>query len=66
MKVFATSHPERGGAAIEYLLVSIFALVLTIAAMTGVRAMVMAKLGEVDSGHHIDMSEFKLDIFSGR
>ncbi len=61
---FDPRRNERGGVAIEYLLVSIFALMVTLASMAGVRSMVLSKLEEVDSEHSINTSAFKLDMFS--
>lgn len=57
--VFA--HPQHGGAAVEYLIVTIFSLVLTAAGIGMVVKTIKQKINDIESATDIDLDQDWLD-----
>lgn len=61
-----THNRQHGGAALEYILVSIFGLILSLTTLSFVKSAIEEQLNKVESELGIELELNKLDIFDGR
>ena len=58
-------NKRSGGAALEYVLVSVFGLILTMTALSFVKKAIDEQITKVEAEIGIDLNTSKLDIFDG-